>query len=441
MSLRFFTEDGLGGVYNEDGSEVMDWDEEDDNPYKTETLTSLGQWRARQSIFEPTIDDPVKVDVVMEELEQEIARSKKIYNIYTDEQKALFLYLINYKFLKAAPAGERTGIKARTAQSWVKRMKEDPEWDIYEKLTNKVNRPASQLQEEHKDFLINFFDEQPQATREDAVESLTAAFEGFTLKSTQVGTFIKNDCNLTLKRVTRHPVTRNSEATLIKRKEWIEKWFQTDVDYMNNCIFVDESAFDINMRPAAARSTKGTPAVVTTPSARAVSHTILGAISAFGVVNIEIRLPNSKPKRIKVDGSRKRKQPPPKKPTPKGTVTGHYILFLQKTMNLMDQFPEMKGFYIVMDNAPIHTADEIEEMISNRGYRSIYLPPYSPELNPIENFWSTMKSHVKRTKFNDTDDLKMRIAEASNEIRPSTLRNISQHSVNMFEKCLRMEPL
>jgi transposase len=107
----------------------------------------------------------------------------------------------------------------------------------------------------------------------------------------------------------------------------------------------------------------------------------------------------------------------------------------------MDQFPEMKGFYIVMDNAPIHTADEIEEIISKRGYRSIYLPPYSPELNPIENFWSTMKSYVKRTKFNGTDDLKMRVAEASNEIRPSTLRNISHHSVKMFDKCLRMEPL
>jgi hypothetical protein len=77
-------------------------------------------------------------------------------------------------------------------------------------------------------------------------------------------------------------VTRNSEATLIKRKEWVEKWSQTDMDYMSNCIFVDESAFDINMRPTKARSTKGTRAVVTTPSARAVSHTILGAISALG---------------------------------------------------------------------------------------------------------------------------------------------------------------
>jgi hypothetical protein len=77
MSFRFFTEDGLGGVYNKDGSEAMDWDEEGDNPYRTETLTSLEQWRARQSIFEPTIDDLEKVDVVMAELEHNIASIKK----------------------------------------------------------------------------------------------------------------------------------------------------------------------------------------------------------------------------------------------------------------------------------------------------------------------------------------------------------------------------
>jgi hypothetical protein len=36
----------------------------------------------------------------------------------------------------------------------------------------------------------------------------------------------------------------------------------------------------------------------------------------------------------------------------------------------MDQCPEMKGFYIVMGNAPIHTNDDIDEMISKRGYKA-----------------------------------------------------------------------
>ncbi|CEP16685.1 hypothetical protein [Parasitella parasitica] len=125
------------------------------------------------------------------------------------------------------------------------------------------------------------------------------------------------------------------------------------MDYLSNCVFVDESAFDINnMRPSTARYAKGTPAIVTTPSTRAVSHTILGAISAMDVVNIEIRLSDSKPKRIKADGSRKRKQRQPRKPASKGTITGHHMFFLQNSMNFMDQFPEIKGFYIVMDQCP-----------------------------------------------------------------------------------------
>lgn len=128
--------------------------------------------------------------------------------------------------------------------------------------------------------------------------------------------------------------------------------------------------------------------------------------------------PDSKPKKIKVDGAHKRKQPSPKKPASKGTVTDHYMIFLQKLMNCMDPFPEMKGFIIVLDNAPIHKADEITEIISKRKYRSIYLPPYFPTLNSIKNYWSRRKSYVKKAKFDGTDDLKMRVTEASNEVRP-----------------------
>lgn len=61
-------------------------------------------------------------------------------------------------------------------------------------------------------------------------------------------------------------------------------------------------------------------------------------------------------------------------------------------MDEMDCFPELKGHCIVMDNAPIHTAKEIDELITKRGYKSIYLFPYSPELNPIEQLWAIVKN-------------------------------------------------
>ncbi|KAG1139476.1 hypothetical protein G6F38_009802 [Rhizopus arrhizus] len=117
-------------------------------------------------------------------------------------------------------------------------------------------------------------------------------------------------------------------------------------------------------------------------------------------------------KRLKIDsGNRKRKAPSkPKKPASKGTVTGHYMNFIQKTMDEMDCIPEMKGYYIVMDNAPIHIPNEIDTMVTERGYKCIYLPPYSPELNPIEQFWSIVKNKVKRSQFQTKEDLSTRIS-------------------------------
>lgn len=112
------------------------------------------------------------------------------------------------------------------------------------------------------------------------------------------------------------------------------------------------------------------------------------------------------------------------------------MIFLQKSLNCMDLFPEMKGFDIVLDNAPFHRADEIAEIISKKEYRSIYLPPYFLRLNLIKNFWTRRKSYVKKAKFDGTDDLKTRVSEASNKVRPSTLRSIiSQLSVNRFDLC------
>ncbi|KAG1463216.1 hypothetical protein G6F56_005333 [Rhizopus delemar] len=74
------------------------------------------------------------------------------------------------------------------------------------------------------------------------------------------------------------------------------------MDYLENCVFVDESAFDTNTRPPGGWSIKGTPAIVTTPTTRAVSHTVLGAISAKYVVPMELQNPQEHTfKRLKID--------------------------------------------------------------------------------------------------------------------------------------------
>ena len=104
----------------------------------------------------------------------------------------------------------------------------------------------------------------------------------------------------------------------------------------------------------------------------------------------------------------------------------------------MDKYDNLRGYYFIMDNAPIHTSKEIEEIIKrrNRDYKCVYLPPYSPELNPIEQFWALVKSQTKRHKLQDRETLEARITEAANDIPIQHLQNIILHSKNHFFNCL-----
>lgn len=262
MSNNFFYEDGQSDNVDEQGSETMDLEEEVD-PFNLETLMTITQYRSYQDRFpaEPTEE----LDVEAGELSKEVAGGKK-YNVYSDKHKAVN----RVKVQKAAPSARKAQVEIRTGQIWAKRLKEDPQWNIYEKLTNKVNQLASQLQENHKKHLIDFFDIYPQATRQDAVESLTEAFENFNLKTTAVGNFILYEYNLTVKRVTLQPLARNSLDNREKRYNWVKKWEGTDMKYLQNCVFVDEAGFSINMRSPNARSICGTPVIVETPTSRAL---------------------------------------------------------------------------------------------------------------------------------------------------------------------------
>lgn len=80
-------------------------------------------------------------------------------------------------------------------------------------------------------------------------------------------------------------------------------------------------------------------------------------------------------------------------------------------------------------------------MITSGGYRYINLPPYTPELIRLKQFWYLVKDRVRRSKFGDAEDLHTRIAEPGNMIPPEKLKNITQHSVKCFDKYLRKEPV
>jgi transposase len=61
--------------------------------------------------------------------------------------------------------------------------------------------------------------------------------------------------------------------------------------------------------------------------------------------------------------------------------------------------PELKrGQTVVWDNASFHKSPKIAEAFEKAGVGLLFLPPYSPDLNPIEPFWGVVKAKVRRLK-------------------------------------------
>jgi transposase len=101
----------------------------------------------------------------------------------------------------------------------------------------------------------------------------------------------------------------------------------------------------------------------------------------------------------------------------------------------MDEDESLKNNYLVMDNARIHKSKPMIQKIEARGYRVMYLPPYSPELNPIEQFWASVKGEMMKE-----ETLSSRIGDACNDVRFSDLYSFCLHSKRQIINCYKRTP-
>jgi transposase len=69
--------------------------------------------------------------------------------------------------------------------------------------------------------------------------------------------------------------------------------------------------------------------------------------------------------------------------------------FVEELLQHCGKWPEPMSV-LVMDNASFHHSERIEQMCSDAGVKLVYLPPYSPDLNPIEQFFSELKAFIRR---------------------------------------------
>ncbi|KAI7847508.1 hypothetical protein BDC45DRAFT_525920, partial [Circinella umbellata] len=257
-NITFYSEDGRGNIFDDKGNEVTAYNESPS--FHLKKITDL-----KKLVKNNTYSRLLEIEVPDVRMKEALVRKERDteYNVYTEKDRLLYLYFVFEKGMKNKQAAEAANQK----------RKQNPEEHVPYKLTNLVpSRPVSQLDDRHKDRLVKFFDDNKRATIEDAVKELTQNFENLEIKKSRVVEFMKNECNFSIKVISRHPTARNSTA------EWLEK----EMVYLQNCVFLDETGFDINMICVRAWSICGEPAVVETPSGKAVSHTVLGAISSIG---------------------------------------------------------------------------------------------------------------------------------------------------------------
>lgn len=94
------------------------------------------------------------------------------------------------------------------------------------------------------------------------------------------------------------------------------------------------------------------------------------------------------------------------------------------------------GRYPILDNAVIHKVPAVQELIESRGYKAVYLSPYSPFVNPIKLFWLKVKASVKRKDcLTATDNLSARVIESVERVTVNWVK----HSASFFDRCLALE--
>ncbi|MEM1356334.1 MAG: transposase, partial [Planctomycetota bacterium] len=81
------------------------------------------------------------------------------------------------------------------------------------------------------------------------------------------------------------------------------------------------------------------------------------------------------------------------------------------------------GDIVVMDNLPAHKVAGVREAIETAGCDLWYLPPYLPDLNPIEKLWSKLKSWLRRVEAKTFDTLSDAVAAALRAVTPEECTN------------------
>jgi len=85
------------------------------------------------------------------------------------------------------------------------------------------------------------------------------------------------------------------------------------------------------------------------------------------------------------------------------------------------------GDIVIMDNLSSHKGTDVRRLIKARGARLLFLPPYSPDLNPIELAFAKLKALLRKAGERSFDDLWHRIGNLLDQFSPTECQNFFRH--------------
>jgi transposase len=143
-------------------------------------------------------------------------------------------------------------------------------------------------------------------------------------------------------------------------------------------VFVDESAALTNLARPYGRGPRGERARGAVPCGRWERVTVVGALGAGGVVAAMS--------------------------VPAATDGAVFRAYLGRVL-LPEPRRAKPDAAIVMDNLPAHKTKAVRELLDASGFAYRYLPPYSPDLNPIEMAWAKVKALLRKAEARTVDAL------------------------------------
>ena len=163
-------------------------------------------------------------------------------------------------------------------------------------------------------------------------------------------------------------------------------------------IFLDETGAKTNMTRIYGRARKGERAIGSAPHGHWNTTTLIAAVTVEGAQAPMV-----------VDGA---------------TDTEVFQAYVEQVLT-----PSLKpGMIVVMDNLSAHKSPEIERIIKLAGAEVWPLPPYSPDLNPIEQMWSKVKENLRSAKVRTAEELCSAIGRALNTVTPEDDKGWFKHS-------------